>query len=148
MFNPLTSPEVTRAVGQVLRRAATDEHEAAAERDDYQRSQLLSAYSITRHLAAELDRDDLAVWYRGRLLDDVRDAATTMPPGIDLAASAAAIDGAGDASALGDCTCELLTLLRRSETAEASALIDAVHGLLRELCDLEVDTLAARPAEG
>src|ERR1700733_3505882 len=50
MFNQLPPAEVVAAIGATLRTAARNEGEPSA----FERDQLMSAYSATRHLAAEL----------------------------------------------------------------------------------------------
>src|ERR1700761_6626218 len=50
MFNPLTPSEMVSAIGLAARAAARSE----TELDDFDRGQLMSAYSATRHLAIEI----------------------------------------------------------------------------------------------
>ena len=52
MFNPLTPSEMVTAIGLAARTAARGE----GELDEFDRGQLMSAYSATRHLAIEIDR--------------------------------------------------------------------------------------------
>jgi hypothetical protein len=139
MFNPLTPSEITLGVGQVLKQAASAED----PQDDYERSQLLSAYSITRHLAAEQAAGDtLLVWFRQRLSEELREAsAADRAPLADLQARAELIGGCQDGAELGSQVSQLLLALRQSGDA-AQPLIRAVHRLLRELCDREIAALA------
>jgi hypothetical protein len=139
VFNPLSASEITLGVGQVLKQAASAED----PQDDYQRSQLLSAYSITRHLAAEQAAGDtLLVWFRQRLSAELRGASAANPPPLaNLEARAELIGACRDGAELGRQVSELLLALRQSGN-EARSLIEAVHGLLRELCDREVAALA------
>jgi hypothetical protein len=139
VFNPLSAPEITIAVGRVLKQAASTED----VRDEYQRSQLLSAYSITRHLAAEqADGGALPRWFRERLAGELRSAAEAEPPLGDIEARAAAIETC-DEGELGAHIRDLLVALRRSQAA--GALLESVHRLLREACDRELEILAAPP---
>src|SRR6202042_1663594 len=50
MFNQLTAAEVVSAIGTTLRGAARSDEQAS----DFERDQLMSAYSATRHLSVEL----------------------------------------------------------------------------------------------
>jgi hypothetical protein len=139
VFNPLSASEITLGVGQVLKQAASAED----PQDDYQRSQLLSAYSITRHLAAEQAAGDaLLVWFRERLSAELREASAANPPPLaDLEARAELIGACRDSTELGRQVSELLLALRQPGN-EAPPLIEAVHRLLRDLCDREVAALA------
>lgn len=143
MFNPLSAPEITIAVGRVLKQAASTE----GSRDEYQRSQLLSAYSITRHLAAEqADGEALTDWFRERLVAELREAAAADPaPLEDLDARAAAIGGCRAGGEIGPHVRDLLVALRRSHT-NPERLLTSVHRLLREACDREVAALATPPS--
>jgi hypothetical protein len=142
VFNPLSAPEITIAVGRVLKQAAS----AGDPRDEYQRSQLLSAYSITRHLAAEqADGDALTDWFRERLVAELRAAAADPAPLADLDARAAAIGSCRDGGEIGAPVRELLVALRQAGT-DAEPLLSATRHLLREACDREVAALAAPPS--
>lgn len=139
MFNPLPASEITLAVGQVLKQAAS----AKEPQDEYQRSQLLSAYSITRHLAAEQAAgDEMLVRFRERLAAELREAAAAgAPPLADLEGRAERIEACRSGAELGAPVSDLLGELRQSGV-EAQGLIEAIHRLLRELCDREVAALA------
>jgi hypothetical protein len=140
VFNPLSAPEITLAVGRVLKEAASTDD----PQDEYQRSKLLSAYSITRHLAAEqAGGDEVVAWFRERLLGELkRAAASGAPPLADLEARAERIGSCRDGGELGTQVWDLLVALRQSET-DAEPLLTEAHRLLREACDREVATLAA-----
>ena len=142
MFNPLPAPEITIAIGRVLKQAASTED----PRDEYQRSQLLSAYSVARHLAAEqAGGDALLDWVRERIAAELRDAAGDgAPPLPDLEARAAAVAEAEEGKDLGPLIRDLLVALRRSGDG-APPLLHSVRRLLREGCDREVAMLAAPP---
>jgi hypothetical protein len=143
VFNPLSASEITLGVGQVLKQAASAEN----PQDEYQRSQLLSAYSITRHLAAEQAAGDTVLaWFRQRLSAQLREASAAHPAPLgDLSARAELIGACRDSAELGRQVSELLLALRKSGT-EARPMMQAVHRLLRELCDREVAALAGPPS--
>lgn len=126
MFNPLSTPEVIAAVGGTLKATA-----AAPAADDYQRGQLLSAYSICRHLAAEeTARAELRRWFVAELRPlaamrglEVRDAA--------------------EPAELGAIAADLLAELRAAAPDPAAdALAARLRSLLHELCDREIAALA------
>lgn len=127
MFNQLSSPEVIRAVGEVLKGAA-----AQGADDEYRRAQILSAYSVTRHLAAEEDgRAALDVWFRSELDGLLGER-----------------DGGGwgeetDPAALGERLSRLLAELRAGGDEDSRRTAAALRKLLRRLCDREVEGLAA-----
>jgi hypothetical protein len=126
-------PELLQGLGKVLREAA------AASDDDYRRSQLLSAYSLSRHLAAEQRAaPELLAWLRERL-----DAELGQSPVAAAATARAAFLAAPD-SRLGTVLAGLLAALGR--TGEEAELRRRLHALLAELTDREVAALAA--AEG
>ena len=113
--------------------------------DEYQRSQLLSAYSITRHLAAEqAGGDEVIAWFRESLVAELEKAATDAPPLADLEARATSIGSCRDGRELGTHVRDLLVALRRSG-AEAEPLLAETHRLLRGGCDREVAALAGGP---
>jgi hypothetical protein len=130
MFNSLSTAEVVLAVGRVLSDAAREE----GVRDDYQRGQLLSAYSIARHLAAETTAaPELFTWFRDAVaaeLDDER---------------AAAVRAASDPTRLGELVADSLAELRATPGTEALTTRDRVRSVLRELADREVAALVAPP---
>lgn len=119
MFNALRSDELLVGVGRMLRMAAASE----GPLEDFQRSQLLSAYSVTRLLAAE-QRAQAA------LLEATR-ADLLAAVGEDEAIAAAA-----DGPALGAATCSALERLAADDPARA-----AVHRALRVMVDAEVSAL-------
>jgi hypothetical protein len=134
VFNPMEPPALIQGLGQVLREAA-----AASGGDDYRRSQLLSAYSLSRHLAAEqIAAPDLVAWLRERL-----DA--------ELAAAGSPAAAAARATLAGSAEPEVGTVLARlfGELGDAPAdaeLRRRLHALLAELTDREVAVLAAAEA--
>jgi hypothetical protein len=124
----MSSPEVIRAVGEVLKAAA-----AQGAEDDYRRAQVLSAYSITRHLAAEESgRASLSAWFRAELETILGDR----DGGSSLAAET-------DPAALGERLSRLLAELRAAGDEDSLRTAAALRAALRQLCDREVETLAA-----
>jgi hypothetical protein len=135
VFNPLTPAEVVLAIGQAARGAARGE----GGTDEYARGQLLSAYSVSRHLSVELESyapelhacaSDLARWSRtageGDCLDDI----------------VAQLERTAGAADLGDATCALLERLRGSSSDAAGDLMRRIHARLRQLAEREVEMLA------
>lgn len=128
MFNPMSSEQVITAVGGVLRQAADSDERL----DDYQRSQLLSAYSVTRQLAAgEAGAARLLAWLRAELLTSLGD---------EHPRTRERIADAHDGRDVGDAVAELLTELRRDEPD--GPLRARLQRLLGELADREVAILA------
>src|SRR5436190_23574443 len=110
MFNQLTPADIVRAIGVTVRGAAR----GGAATSDFERDQLMSAYSATRHLAVELSSyepvlREFATATAGRVrvadlgLEDVADR----------------FDRAPASGALGDAVSELLDRLRGDESAPA-----------------------------
>jgi hypothetical protein len=130
MFNPLTPSEMVTAIGLAARATARGD----GELDDFDRGQLLSAYSATRHLAIEISSfaDELSA--RCAAIADIaaRDDA--------LQELAAEVRSAGDSVAAGEAIASLLEACRtRPELSEART---AIRRELRALCDTEVGLLA------
>src|ERR1700735_2733706 len=94
MFNPLTPSELVAAIGLAARATARGD----GELDDFDRGQLMSAYSATRHLAIEIES------FRAEL--SARCAA--IADAVDNTSGAGA--GAGDADA-GDADADTLRAL-------------------------------------
>lgn len=124
MFNPVNAPDVVLAIGRVL-------HEAADEsqpQDDYRRSQLLSAYSIARHLAAEqTSGPELRGWFRSAM------------------GEIAEVSVSGDSATIGAVLCDFLAELRQRDDSEAKSMRSRIQGLLREFSDREVAALSDPP---
>jgi hypothetical protein len=132
MFNPMAPHELMIAVGRVLRAAAQPD----AGDHEFQRSQLLSAYSVTRHLAAEQAASaDLVAWLRAALTD----ALTGDEPSV-TARAREAIAGARTGPEFGAAVGDLLDALGPGD-ADA-ALRRRLHRVLAEMADREVDALA------
>jgi hypothetical protein len=130
VFNALRSDELLVGIGRVLRLVAA----APAALEEYERSQTLSAYSVTRLLAAEqAAAAELLAATKGALLvataDDQR-------PAVRLAAER--IGSATDGIAVGDAIAELLRELSADEPMRRR-----IHAALATMIDSEVAALAA-----
>jgi hypothetical protein len=138
VFNQLSPAEVVSAIGATLRSAARSEDQASA----FERDQLMSAYSATRHLAVELSA------YRPELdafVSQIVELVHTNPiPGLgaDLDRLAARLGGTPSAVEFGATVSELCETLANSSSRAAAALRCQVHAQLRSLADREVDLLA------
>jgi hypothetical protein len=128
VFNALRPDELLTGVGRVLRMGA----DARGPLEDYERSQLLSAYSVTRLLAAEqraapdllsTTRADLL----GALAGDDRPAAAAARKGVESATSGVEI---------GDALAGLLAELPREDATRTK-----LHTALRTMVDGEVAAL-------
>jgi hypothetical protein len=149
VFNALRTEQLIAGIGATARTAAG----ATGPPDEYARGQLLSAYSVSRLLAAEVSAEAaLLAWLRGELLAALADA------GEDPTATAAAarIEAAGDALEIGDALVDLLANLRTRDGVDgpkspdmvdfsAHQLRGRVHGVLREMAQRELTALAVRP---
>lgn len=141
MFNPLAPDEVLTAVGVAARDAARGDGLTS----EYSRGQLMSAYSITRHLTVELDSYEPEICaYAREVAARIRAAA----PGLaedaagDAAAVADELGGVRDARAAGELTSVLLDRLRHDPSQAARTLRAQIHGRLRVLSEREVELLA------
>jgi hypothetical protein len=133
MFNALTSAQLLVGVGRVLRMVA----DGNGELEGFQRSQVLSAFSVTRLLASEqlaatelleATREDLREALEGDVRPVVADARMR-------------IETARDGLAIGDAVGDLLAALPRPDP-----LRTRIHATLREMTDREVAALARAPA--
>lgn len=126
MLNPMSTAEVVRAVGAVLEAGA-----GGGTDDEYGRGQVLSAFSVCRHLAAEEEgRRRLAEWLEAASAEIF--AARGEPL---LAAAQSEEAGARLAS--------LMEELRAADDEESRQVLVELRGVLRELCDREIAILAA-----
>ena len=138
MMNPLTPAEMVGAIGQAAQAAARTD----ARLDDFQRSQLLSAYSATRHLAVELESYPAAVAaFCAGLADRIEARPAAELPG-GVAGTAAQLRVTTDPRDAGEVVSALLNLLRTHASPAAAALRGDARTALRDLCDAEVDLLA------
>jgi hypothetical protein len=146
MFNPLTPSEMVAAIGMAARTTARGD----GELDEFDRGQLMSAYSATRHLAIEIEsfQDELSA--RCAAIADAIDAAGEgegegeahgdVGVGVGaMGALATRLRASPDARAAGDAIGELLDLCREHRLA---ALRGEIRTQLRALCDAEVTLLA------
>lgn len=128
VFNGLEAHELILAVGRLLRTAADDDGAS----DEYKRSQLLSGYSIARHLAAEeAASGELIAQFRAELLTALQAA------GMPVAATTARVASAHTGRELGEAVGELLDGL------DEGALRRRLHAVLRAMADREVAALAS-----
>jgi hypothetical protein len=148
MFNALRTEQLIAGIGAAGRAAAS----ASGPPDEYARGQLLSAYSVSRLLAAEVSAEaSLLTWLRGEL----RGALASFPDDPDAAAALPQIESAPDAAAIGDTLVTLLATLRtRDVDGPKTGLSDGfsahqfrgeLHSILREMTERELLALAARP---
>ena len=137
MITPLTPAQMVGAIGEAARAAARTD----APLNDFQRSQLLSAYSGTRHLAVELESFPPAIAAFCSGLADRLDAEPQagLP---ELAALASQLRATADPRRAGEVVSALLNLLRAHPSPAAAALRADVQTALRDLCDREVDRRA------
>jgi hypothetical protein len=121
----MSTAEVVRAVGGVLEAAA-----AGGADDAYRRSQILSALSVCKLLAAEeAGRAELGEWLE----------EATGP--ILAARGEEEVDAErGDAVAARFST--PMAELRATDDEESRAALGELRGVLRELCDREIAALA------
>jgi hypothetical protein len=132
VFNALRSDELLVGIGHVLRATA----DAGGPLEDFERTQLLSAFSVSRLLAAEQRAGaDLLTWLREALLAALPDDGDAM-----TSAARERVAGAGDGVAVGEAIGDLL-----AELPAADPRRTAVRGVLREMTDREVAALAQPP---
>jgi hypothetical protein len=140
MFNQLTPSDIVSAIGVTARDAARS-HDPAGE---FERDQLLSAYSATRHLAVELSSYG-PEWTRFREAVTARIAAAIAAGDAttaDLADFAARLEADASTAGVGATLGDLLAALRDDDAPAATALRADLHAELRALADREVDLLA------
>jgi hypothetical protein len=137
MFNPLTPTEIVSAIGKTARAAATSEEQGS----DFDRDQLMSAYSATRHLAVEMKSfaDPLGKFATG--LADLIEADSPPLPAVKLAVLADRPRECITGEEVGDAVAILVESLVAAGEPGAALLAD-VHRRLRDLADLEVELLA------
>jgi hypothetical protein len=132
MFNALRSDELLIGIGRVLRIVA----DAPGALEEYERSQTLSAYSVTRLLAAEqAAAADLLAWTQAALA-----AALEGDPRPEAHAARERIAAVASGPELGEALGELLPALPPGDPTRAR-----VHRVLAEMIDREVAALAALP---
>jgi hypothetical protein len=142
MFNPLSASTMVTAIGRAARAAAAGDEPLTP----FERGQLMSAYSATRHLAVELDAfpselrstaDEIAAAVERTLpqLGDDPDARV-------LEAYARRLGLAAGAAEVGAAIADLLALCRTHRAEPWTSLRAQVRRCLRALCDREVELLA------
>lgn len=129
MFNALNSEELLAGIGRVLRLVADE----AGELQEYQRSQALSAYSVTRLLAAEQAAgQELLTWAKSALVEVFSADRRT-----EVIAAARSVAAAADGNEVGAALGQLLDVLTNDDRLRAP-----MHRVLAELVDREVAALA------
>lgn len=148
MFNPLTPETLITAIGN----AAADAARADGPASDFTRGQLLSAYSISRHLAAETAALPRLVEIAKETLAPVFEAT---PRELDchqaLAEHSRRILQSTDPREIGTLASAAIAALREERDPTAERLLARARTALRELSLTEVELLAERiegPAEG
>jgi hypothetical protein len=134
MFNPMKPDELILAIGRVLRMAADSEGPS----DDYRRGQLLSGYSLARHLAAEeAARRELFSWFRSELVSALEEDRPAVIEGRER------IRAAPDGARLGEALVQLLENL--GSDSDDRRIRERLHLVFVEMADREVDALARAP---
>ena len=132
MFNALRSDQLLVGIGRQLRTAA----DAGGRLEDYERSQVLSAYSVTRLLAAEQAAAvELLAWTRTALAAQL--AGDERPEVIEARRR---IEAAVTGTDVGDALVDLFAVLPGPDDIRART-----HAVLHEMVDREVAALAAPP---
>ena len=131
----MTPADVVLAIGQAGRAAARGK-EADSE---FARGQLLSAYSIARHLSVEIEAYEPEL---NGFVSDVSGWAGELGGDGAIGAAAEQLRLAEDTTAIADATCVLLECLRADGSPAAAQLRLRVRKRLRALADREVELLA------
>lgn len=122
----MSTAEVVRAVGGVLEANA-----AGGSDDGYRRGQVLSAFSVCRHLAAEEQgQRELSEWLEAA-------SAPILARHGEAPLSAARPEEAGTRLA------DLMAELRSAEDEGSRQALRELRQVLHELCDREIAILAA-----
>ncbi len=139
MFSPLTPAEVVTAVGRAARDAARSDEPAS----EFSRGQLMSAFSVSRHLGVEIAAfgPELRAFADG-VAADLRASSGALARGDALQATAGELATAHDAHRIGDLVATALDDLRGDPSPAATALRAQLHTALRRLADREVELLA------
>lgn len=140
MFNPLTPADVVRAIGAAAREAAR----GAEGMDPFARGQLMSAYSLSRHLAVEVAEYPAALReFREQAARAVEAALTELGDREVLHGLVEELRAAELAPAVGSAVSRILEHLRSSTRPEAEKVRRDLRSALRRLVDEEVALLAA-----
>jgi hypothetical protein len=147
MFNPIAPSEIVTAIGRTALEAAGSEGELSG----FDRVQLKSAYSATRHLGVELESfPPELIAFCARVGAAIERAGAELEPDErswldDLAARLVVAAGAGAAGTpvVAEQVCEILERARGHQHGPWPALRGEMHSALRDLCDREVELLTA-----
>ena len=131
MFNALRTDELLVGIGRVLRIVA----KAPGALEEYERSQTLSAYSVTRLLAAEQAASAELLEFTRAALQEALDGEGSRP---ELRSARERIAGARTGVEIGDVLSELLGSLAPEDPVRGP-----LHAVLAEMIDREVAALAA-----
>lgn len=139
MWNPLSPSEVIAAMGSPVRDAARGEEPL----DDWQSGQLLSVYSATRHLAAEVGAVEPHLGeLTGELAAALRSAAEPPELVASLSQLAEQLRDVGDSRQAAEIACRALDLVRAEGSATAETVREQIHVALAHAVELEVRLLA------
>jgi hypothetical protein len=134
MITPLTPAEVTAAIGRTARNVAR----SGEPLGEFERGQLMSAYSGSRHLAVELEAFGPEIERFCAGVAAAIDASELPEP----RSAAGKLREIADPRLAGETVCALLDLLRAHPSPAAAGLREDVRASLRDLCDREVELLA------
>jgi hypothetical protein len=137
MFNQLTPAEVVLAIGVTAQAAARSEGPGS----EFERDQLMSTYSATRHLAVELSSYEPELRHFSRSVAQSVRGAQIEGQHEQLIEIASRLDDQSDGATVGATVSELLELLP-GDSVQADALRAEVHAALRALADREVTLVA------
>ncbi|MCW2993092.1 MAG: hypothetical protein JWQ18_587 [Conexibacter sp.] len=145
MFNPIEPADMVVAIGRAARSAARS---ADGTQTAFDQAQLLSAYSASRHIAAELTRYGPPLEaFREAILAQLRQAIAEGAPGVagreELADVETALANGHAAIEVGAAVATLLEILRRADAPWCASLQTTVRQQLRALAEAEVDALAS-----
>ena len=148
MFSPLTTAEVVTAVGRAARDAARSDEPAS----EFSRGQLMSAFSVSRHLGVEIATFGPELRsFADTVAEALRASSGATARGDALQVTAGELAAAADAHRIGNLVAGALDDLRGDPSPAATELRARLHAALRALADREVQLLAeviegARPA--
>lgn len=135
MFNPLRTEDLIAGMGRTMRAAADD-----GSGTDYARGQLLSAYSVSRLLAAEVQAGaSLFAWLRRELCVAMEDSDDEL-----VVSARVRIEAAADPLEIGAVITGLLADLRVRPREDG--VVTKVHAILSEMASRELAALAATSA--
>jgi len=139
VFSPLTPAEVVTAVGRAARDAARSDEPAS----EFSRGQLMSAFSVSRHLGVEIATFGPELRsFADTVADALRASSGALACGDALRATAGELADAADAHRIGNLVAGALDDLRADASPAATELRARLHAALRGLADREVELLA------